>query len=43
VMKNDGRIASYTEVRDALHIPQASASRLRKEWMEKREVRVDTV
>lgn len=27
------RVASFTEVRDTLHIPQGSASRLRKEWM----------
>lgn len=34
IKSRENRVASYSEVRDALHINQASASRLRKEWLQ---------
>jgi hypothetical protein len=40
ILKREGRVASYTEVRDALHIPPASASRLRNEWIQNNNVNV---
>lgn len=43
VMQREGRIAGYMELKTNLSLSNNAASRLRKDWIESREVRIDTV
>lgn len=40
ILTREGRVASFSEVRDKLHIPQGSASRLRNDWIKQNNVQV---